>query len=461
MSEEINILSGVEEPNGDTSAMYIPSIQAVVTTAEPDRSRPVVEATSLNKGIAEWGDDNLEPQNIIDAIQDNDLLSAVFDKKARVVYGNGPIYGQLEILETPSGIKRTMKPIIVPEIERWMKETAFLRYIEEATLDKFTFNNVFAEIIKGKYNDRVHKLYCTDASDCRLGLQDTQGRIKKVHVNANWDSLDAKKTIVVDALDPYTDIGKQMSEMPKSKKFMLPLRSQRMGEKYYAKDVLYGLRKSGWLKVAKSVPLWKSSVMDNQLHIKYHIEVDTAWWEWKYPGFSGFEAKKKAKLMRKEIETFINIMKGTGNAGNVLMTNFHRDKYKGTEYSTWKITNIDNSKFEGVDDNLSYANAADLRSVRAAGMHPTLFGASMGKGSAGSGSDIRVANNQVLLETKLDQDIIMSPMLAISEINGWNERHGGTYKQLVWGFESFYIARLDSGNEISEKPEAQTSNAKE
>lgn len=461
----MEFLAGEPVADGSINSFFIPSVAAVVSTdAAFPRTNAVKEVTNQSTGIFEWGDDNLEPQNIIKTLNEHDLLRPAIEKKAKLVYGQGFVYGPERIVDTPHGKERIIEPAIIPEIEDWSEDTNLKLYARESSTDRFSFGNFFPEMILGKYNNHVHKLYNLDASECRLALQDKRtGAINKVHISANWDSMGGgnNNVIKVDALDPYGSLVKQILARPDIKKWVLPMRSQSHGDKYYAKDSLYGLRQSGWLDVAKSVPKWKKAVMENQLSIKFHIQVSAEWWEWKYPGFKEKPLKEKHKLQQAEITRFLDAMKGTDKAGNVLMTSFQYDPRHNKEWAGWKIEPLDNSKFDSNENHLEYASEADLRTIRALNMHPTLFGAARGKGSAGSGSDLRVAENQAVLECKPEQDDILAPILAATRLNGWHEKYGGEFKRLGWQFKSYFIARLDSGKELSDKAEGNTNNSDE
>lgn len=468
MSEEFQVIPGPADAEGDVSTYYVPNLAVAVSNDESQpRTNAVKEVTNFTQDIYEWGEDNLEPQNVIKSRNENDLLGPAIEKKAKLIYGQGLYYGPIEMMKTSNGVEEVVRPTIVPEIEDFKEDSAINTYLREASVDKFTFGNFFPEVILGKYTTRAHKLYCIDASECRLSLQDVKtGAINKVHVSANWDTFAAQGTgkrnvIKVDALDPYGALVDQIKSKPFVKKFIIPMRAQNLGEKYYAKDPLYGLRKSGWLDIAKAVPAWKKAVMNNQLTIKYHLKIAVEWWDWKYPGFSEKKSKEKQTIMKKEIAAFLKAVKGTDKAGNVIMSAFRADPRSGERWDGWIIEPINNTKFDATDNHLEYASEADLRIIRALGMHPTLFGASKSKGSAGSGSDIRVAMNQAILECKPEQDEILRPLQLVSRLNGWNEKYGGMNKRLGWVFKSYYIARLDSGKEISKEAEGQTNNADE
>lgn len=454
---DIEIISGRNPGDFTKTTFYLPAVGVAVSmgtggdAASIGGGNPTKTVNSDNPGdkFIYWGTDNLEPQRIIKDVFDNDLIYSVIEKRSKLLYGSDLVYGRLELGKNG---RRKVTPFIAPEIENWLKNTSIKTYLKEAAIDDNTFGNVFPEVIMDAHRPRKIKgIYCNDASECRMGNQDNKGRIPLVYVNANWkNDGTAENSAKLDGLDHYFNMAQQIAEKPNVDKWIIPLHSQNLGEKFYSKERWRGLRTSGWLEIAKSIPKWKQAVMKNQLSIKYHLEIDQDWWEHKYVGFKSKKIEEQEELMKKEVQRFISTMQGDEKAGGVLLTSFQYDMHNKTEYSSWKIKEIGTGKFEQ-NDNLEYASDADRRIMRAFGMHPTIFGATSSKGSAGSGSDVRVANNQLVLEMKDEQDKLLKPLALASEINGWNAAYGGEFQQVVFMTESYFIATLDSGNELSDE----------
>lgn len=406
-----------------------------------------------------WGSDNKEPQKMIKAIRDNELIYPVIEKRAQLLYGEGIAYGPIEINDEGHAM---IKRQIIPEIEDFLENTNANIYIQEAAIDNAIASNFYPEILLNEENPKkVKGIYCNDFTECRVAAQNAQGIIPKVLVNANWlTDGDYDNSTKIDALDMYGDMVQQMADKPEVNKWCIPIFSQSLGEKFYAVEAWRGLRNSGWLDIAASIPKWKRAVMKNQIAIKYHLQIDTAYWEATYPGFEEMKPEEKTEIQKEEIETFLDTMQGEDKAGNVLMTSMTWEEAVEKHRPSWSIEALPGGKFED-NNNLEYAGEADRRIIRAFGLHPSLFGAGAGKGSAGSGSDIRVATNQAILAMRYEQDRIMLPFNLAARINGWNEKYGGENKKFAFWCASYYIARLDQGKEISGNPDGHSNNSQD
>jgi hypothetical protein len=274
-----------------------------------------------------------------------------------------------------------------------------------------------------------------------------------VFVSADWrDRYSSENADIVDAVDPYYDIVGQVRD-GRAYKYIFPGRMQTRGRKYYQRSRIENLIDSGWLEVAAAIPTWKKQIMENQITIKYHIEVSDAYWERKYPNFKSATDRQKKDIEKKEIDAFLKFFKD--KQGSVYLSRYHMN-HAGKEYHDWKITPLGNDKVFGEGAYIEDDVQSSYVISRAMGYHPSLFGISPGgKGlGAGSGSDIRMANNAHVLSSKPDQRKIFRPVYYATAINGWNEKYGGEHKQLHWWFENYFIATLDHGKDTKKEEAA-------
>lgn len=463
MSDDQKIIPGVDTPSSRT--YFAPAHGAVFSTpnfsAKVGKPTKTVDSEADHYGdkFIRWGTNNLLPQEIIKCIAENDLLMPVIKKRAEMIYGDGIAYGPVYIDDSGN---RMIKRMIIPEIEDFLEESAALMYAEKAAIDLTVFNNLYPELVlDDRRPRRVKSIHCNDASECRMAKQNDKGLIPKVYINANWGhDGTAENSTKVDALDMYGNVISQIQSKPSVSKWVLPIYQQSLGEKFYAKEVWRGLRTSGWLDILKSVPKWKSAVLKNQIDVKYHIEIDNEYWEKIDENFFDLPREKQLEIQQKELEEFDKIMRGEENAGKYFLSGMSWDEVAKQHRPTWKITPIERGTTSD-ENNLEYADNADRRIVRAFGMHPAQFGLEGAKGASGSGSTNRVAHNQVVLSMKPDQDKILMPFTIAAKLNGWNERYGEDNQRLGFWFSSYYIARLDQGKEISDKPDGPTNNAEE
>lgn len=442
MNKSFDIAEGPD----NTFAYYEPSMGVSFSQRKASETRTVRTADMGlgQRDFMPWGTNNLRPFEIIKQTEQSALIDPIIEKLVRYLTSGGVMYGHEKI----EGNQKILMPIIVPEIEDWKQMTEFERFTEEEADGHYTFNNRFPEMTLD-LGRRVTGIYSNDASECRLGLQNRDGRrkglIDKVYVSANWrDRYSSENTEIVDAVDPYYDIVGQIRD-GNDFKYIFPGRMQTRGRKYYQRSRIENLTESGWLDVADAIPMWKKQVMENQISIKYHIEVSDSYWTRKYPNYLKESESKRKEIDKKEINGFLNFFKK--KQGAVFLSRYTMST-AGKEYSDWKITPIGGDKVYGEGAYIEDDVQSSYVIARGMGLHPSLIGISPGKGiGAGSGSDIRMASNAHVLSCKPDQRKILRPAYYASELNGWNKKYGGEHKQLHWWFENYFIATLDHGKD--------------
>jgi len=288
---------------------------------------------------------------------------------------------------------------------------------------------------------------------CRYAQQQETGEIKNVLINANWDTgeqgRDKVYTTRVPMINPYNDPVDFLRERKQGYKFIYPVNDPSPGTTFYQEAEWHTAIHSGWFDVAQSVPEFKKHLFENQVTIKYMIEVSTWWWNWKYPGFDEFTTEKKQELMQKELDRFESFMSGKTNSGNSLMVTIKNDPQFTKEFSGWKITPVDNKLKDGIY--IEDSQEASSHIMFALGVHPTLIGNTPGtKMGAGSGSDQRVAFNNHILMQKPHQDMILEPLEFIRDYNGWDPN-------IQFWFRNYFQATLDKAKQPQQESQQQAS----
>lgn len=425
---------------GEGAMFHTGSGMALTTkkSSVPAPKDPVIEDGN-KKEWALWGSDNLKPQTLVTSIEESDIIPMILDKKAKMLYSGGLVYGTVE--NTDKG--RVMTPLNVPEIDEALERMNVNRYCMEAAEDYYTFNNVFVELRKNLGGKEIIDITCTDATMCRLSRQKPNGVIDKTFVNANWNLGGKKEHIrTVTSINPNYDLAGQVLEL-KDLYIMMPLRTQSRGRMYYARAPWEGIIDSGWLELAQSIPTFKKSLMENQMSIRWHVEVPDYWWGWKYKNWEKLSDTERIEKQKTETAAFSNFLTGAENAGKTFMSTFRVDKL-GKEYAGWKVNPIKANDKGG--EYIEDSQEADFHIARSFGIDPTLVGVAPGKGhSSGSGSDKRVAYNMALLGTKPDADFILQPLYVISKFNRWAEKYAPG-KRLEFWFQNYFIATLDQVN---------------
>lgn len=422
----------------------------------PQPSEVVLENLS-GQDVEFWGATNSFPQEVIADIEKSDIVDTVLDWKARQLVGEGALYGNLA--EGPGG-SAVLKPMFIPEIDRWMNRTNFSLYSYEAALDFYTYYNANAELERNRLGEFIG-IFSKDQSWRRYAKNNNQGMIDKAYECATWDTVqdltDKKKVITLEALDPYYNL---VAQVEKSNKFrhVLPIRVQTRGRKYYALAPWNGVRASGWLQLAVAIPKMKLRLIEQLMQPPTQIEIHDRYW----PRQFGAEAWKNAddaqkkKWINQEVRNFEDMMYSPEEAGKpkVLMTGM-LDGPKGEMLSLWKITSIGTHTPNGayIED----SQETDYHIVRGLGVDPALVGIAPGKNStsAGSGSADRVKRTNYLIGALPHGDRLLSMMPLISEVNGWDKKFNRG-RPLVWQYRSIHAATLDKSNQASSDPNTNT-----
>ncbi|MFC7669286.1 hypothetical protein ACFQT0_19455 [Hymenobacter humi] len=198
--------------------------------------------------------------------------------------------------------------------------------------------------------------------------------------------------------------------------------------------------------MAQAIPEFKKQLFINQLSIKYLIEADVRYWEWKYPDWSEKKEGDRKQLISEELDAFEKTMSGTNGAGKSILSVTMPDPNGGSPISVFKITPIDDKIKSGlyVED----SQEASSHIYTALQVDPTLSGISPGKGmGAGSGSDKRVAGNLFVNTHSFHQDLILEVLNLVRDYNGWDP-------ELEFRFLNPEINTLDKPAESTPKTDA-------
>ncbi|WP_201979351.1 KH domain-containing protein [Hymenobacter rubidus] len=389
---------------------------------KPDGAAPTspVDKLTANGLIAPWGAGNDFPQQVRAAIAKSTILGPVLDWKTRAIYGKGIIYG------TVTGYKADGSEVFQrkkdPVVEAFFRKSNLARFGFEGLQGLTYYANAFPELVLSNDRSQVTSLCIQDTPFCRYAAQVLGQAVPPwVYISANWPDAapgDAYTTRVP-VLDPYHDPVAALRTDTRGFKYIFPLSLPSPGQTLYQLVAWDPIRKSGWLDVAQAIPEFKKQLFINQLSIKYIIEADLRYWEWKYPDWSEKSESQRKGLIAEELEAFEKTMAGTDGAGKSILAVTMPDPNGGPPISVFKVTAIDDKLKSGLY--IEDSQEASSHIYTALQVDPTLSGISPGKGmGAGSGSDKRVAANLFLNTHTFHQDQILEVLHFVRDYNGWD-----------------------------------------
>lgn len=432
----------VEHVQLPTASLFVTDETSVVTRLTS--ITPVVQVLQQAGIVASWGPNNDHPQRVADDKRRVTLIAAVINKKSDMLVNGNIRYGKV-VIDQDTGFER-MIPVRDPEVEQFLRASNVRRYLRESTRNWYTYYNVFVELVMNKAGNKIARLGCQDPCHVRLGAMDDKGEINQAFIHDWVDDPSGSGAFEINCLDPYGDVPYQIRQR-KQARYILPIRDLVDGQFYYGEAPYDGLRANGWLDVIKRVPLLKKQLLNNLMHLRYHIEIDERFWELEYPGFSKKEVPARVELAKEYVRALNTWMKdGNGQGGSFMSRKLFEPNGK-EQSSLVTITDKTSKILEGayIED----SQEAEFILCRDMGLKPSLIGISPSKSgsSPGSGSEDRVARTNHILDSKSEQDMLLEALYHTRDINGWNPEYE------FW-LAGYYAATQDRTSQVDKQPNA-------
>ncbi|KAB7728134.1 hypothetical protein F5984_20525 [Rudanella paleaurantiibacter] len=434
--------------NNNGTIAYMPTYQAVVTglpvigrpSAETkiphaDPTQPTIkrELSAGDEHLVYWGDGNDFPQQIVRRYQRNTVIPETLDKKAALWLGGG-------VIATVDEESDTM--VDDPRIRAFLKDITTKRYLREMAKDFAWFVNGFPEFILSKDRKTIVQLHANETSYCRWGRMDeTTGRMDRVYLNANWPSATATDTdtIMIPAINPYDWDRVAQVRAGSSWKYIYPLSYPSPNSSYYQLANHHSVISSSWLDVLEAIPQFKKFAMQNQMTLRYHIEVTIDYWskiygeKWDEGSFS-----ERMSIRDEFLSNLMAKLTNIENAHSAVLTDKwidHADREQGVVINVLKDTHVEGK----YNEDYSEGNANLFYTL---GWDPTLSGfASKEMGSRSGGSDKREALLIFINQAGPYRQSLLEPLDFVAEYNGWKK----TYPELTFKIRDTLLTTLDTG----------------
>ncbi len=441
MAEEKKIIS-----NDLADVHYLPSSRSLVSEVAP---RTPVERITMQMGkIAIWGDDNLFPQRVNKDVRKTTELASGLRWMANTLISGGLVYGTLEYDDDG---KEKLKPVRDPDIEKWLRKTNIRRYLRESAYEFYKFWNAFARLRLSRDGKMINEICAMESMFTRLGLQDdTTGAIKQAFVNANWDqsiSADDPLTLTYPLIDPYYD-AVEITRASKDREFIYPICGVDSGNIYYQVAPWNSVRESGWLEVAQLIPSFKKNLLKNQYTIKYHFQLTSNYWAWRFPKWDTMTEKERINAKIAVLKELDDFLKGEENAGKNIMSIADSDPVTKKIYPGLEILAIDDKIKTGtyIED----SQEAAWHIFDGLGIPESIKRSPSKTVGGGSGSNTRVAYNIYITGSKPEQDLMLEPIDFCFEYNGFSKKYENKGGLVTW-FRNYWVAKLDEGKETQQE----------
>jgi hypothetical protein len=377
--------------------------------------------------IASWGKKNNYPQEILKQVRLNGSASSGLRFLRKTHYGNGLILVRDTANDQGKKEVKMVDPSEFPDINDFFKKSQMPRMWKEVIADLEYFSIAFPEYILSENFQTINKVKRQKAAWCRFSVPNKENNlVEYVYISEKFgkDAVDTSSEYLeeVPLIDSYwtVDQVKEYCKTNNIKKFIRPIFYPLLDEALYPKSEWHAVSESGWLDVANSVPELKKAMFQNQMVIKYIIEIDERYFTNLYQQqWMAFSPDERIDIRTNVIDTINESLVGNANAGKTIqsMTIVGDDN---KPYPAVKITAIDDKLKDG--SYLPEAEAANSEVLFALGVDPSLIGAGIpgGKLGAGSGSDKREAFTILSALFKTNRETTLEIYDFISQYNGWD-----------------------------------------
>lgn len=427
--------------NGEAAAFTFKN-----TTENLDSSVTVVKVEVKEKTaeIASWGKNNDYPQAILKAVRPNGSASSGLRFLRKAHYGNGLVL--VRDVPDANGKKETKMVDLteVPVIQKFFLDSQMNRFWKETIADLEYFSIGFPEYILSDNFQTINKVRRQKTAWCRFSLPNKENNlVEYVYISEKFGketvATTSKYVEEVALIDSYWS-PEQVKEYCKTnniKKFIRPIFYPLIDEAFYPKSEWHAVVESGWLEVANSVPALKKAIFQNQMTLKYIVEIDERYLKALYQeNWIKFTPDERIDIRNKIIDKVNESLTGNDNAGKAIqsMKIIGED---GKAYPAVEVITIDDKLKDG--SYLPEAEAANSEVLFALGVDPSLIGAGIpgGKLGAGSGSDKREAFTILSALFKTNRETTLEVYDFIAQYNGWDT-------SIRAAFENTILTTLDA-----------------
>lgn len=437
------------EENPDVFISYSSATKSAYTSetkGKPKAVQPDDLESITTDDVALWGTKNDFPQQIEKHIESNPDLANVLQYKALKLYSYGVTYKAM-VQDEEGNVKYI--DLVIPEIEKWLKRNR--TFYLKACVDMVKYYNIFPEIVLSLDRSQILYVSCKETKECRFSIMDKiLGYSKNVYLSPNWAfgaTVKDEKTITIPVANPIYFPPELLRERTDGLNYIIPI-SFPTGKKYYQLATWTAIIISKWLELANSIPKFKLALMNNQIAIKYHIQMPDYWMKWKFPKFESLTKEERKKLTDAEVKKFDDFLVGVEKAGKSITSIFKTDPATGKEWPGWRIVPIDDKIKDGkyIED----AQEATTKIYSANGVDPAIGGFTPGKSGANrNGSDKREAGNELYTSIYAFEELICQIFDYVTEFNNWDalamKQLKGKYPfaMLVWGSVKAYQQTLN------------------
>jgi len=389
---------------------------------------PQVKSENSDDEVEPWGDDNDFPKRIVDLYSRNTVIPATLGEKAAELVGGGLI--AMKVVGAKDDGTEILEYVNDWEIQDFLSSYQLEKTLFELAQDLVWFFNAFVELVPNKDRTKIVGVTHQEAAFCRWEKQNkSTGKCERIWIASDWPSPEKKSITKLRAIDPYSWNSIDEVRSSKESNFIYPLIIPTVSRVFYQVAHHDAIRTSGWLDIVQAVPSYKKFMMQNQMSLKYHFEIDEAYWPLVFGDKEWEKLKPRERIVRKKkwLEEMTATLTDVKKAGKSIITPKVWGNFTNSaDYRNYiTIKTLDDTVKDGkyIEDVME----GTAQILYALSVDPTtkgfLGGAKMG--SRSGGSDKREAFTISNIRDSPARRALLEPIRWICKYNGWEKRHPG------------------------------------
>jgi hypothetical protein len=418
----------VSESSG---VMYV----SATTKTAPVKS-PVSKDSNIigNKKWVQFGNDDNYPLEMMALGRKSIIIPTAAKKKASAAYGAGLNYGTVDYGDDDKIIRKSLYAER-PEIKKWLKKMNEQAYRHMFATEFAWLENCFVQGIISFDRRTIERYVVIPTRKCRLAEADENGLSKSVFISGDFDKEGGEVELpLIDHL--YDPVG-QIKAI-KGNRFMLHFKTHCPDLDHYAIPDWDSARQSRLLPYIEKIILFKESFIENQNKVATIVYIADWYLRWKYKDWDE-KAEQQQDRFQEVANTIEEKLSATDKSGVALVAItqelFIKDKSETRE--PFRIVPVDRPKLtDMLNEDLSKANE---NLFIAAGIDATLVMSTSNNMGGGSGSNKRVAQNNMGTDAQSPQDMMLTPLNIAIAYNFGDDIE-------CWLMQP-YITTLDTGKQ--------------
>lgn len=394
----------------------IPRLKAQAVFSTPNkivfRENDEISPISINKKYSymPWGADDLLPYNIIDLIEADETMSTCQLFNAEICYGAGL---KLNTDNAKSNVKKS--------VNDFYDDNDIPNYFLSLCRDMKHFEFTVSIIFLNEKKNSIERIIRKEACYCRFQTANSKGKIEHIFY-ADWRNNPTEEEIeIIELLDlqnPFADLQQRIKKS-NNRKYAIVSRMPQADSTYYPIPYYGSLFRGNWYNIKRLIGIAKESKLKNNAPIKYHIEVDSKYWEKLCLSRGVTDKKKQLEIIAAEKQQILDFLTGMENSGKVWFSSKYQTP-DGHVINDITINKIDSDTKEGGDWSTDIQEAVNIICF-VMRVHSNLVGSVPGKSQMNnSGSDKRELYNISQALQKPYHDIIFKAIKTVIRFNGWN-----------------------------------------